>query len=476
MYKRLFGVWALFALAGLFSFYGCGGGDNGGGPAPVPADLDSAYQELTSLMGEMIDTISSGNEMHPEDYDFSGLHGVFRNYEQTHPSDPKSSFGAALTSLLTLSTSDDLNALLDTITAMGNGGFPKWRVIPNPTKMSSRREFFTFPTELPATGIDKNFIAQSYVALMVRAISNPPKFSEIQQMIRDDFIPAIDNASRYMDKVLDDPNFVFWVTPEMMGETSDSIEIDRADFLVFAAGLRVIQSFFHLAVAYNVDIPSYDLTGIEYIFDQSNQWMSLHPDGRTQMTSARTSFLDAIGFAHDAISALQNEPFTDPDQSNDLIVVDWSPTEYEEAYMVLDTVEAYLTTTQTIYADFDGDGGTEMLNVDMSSLFDNPIDGIFSLLPPYTSAIGAVEDTVWYYWWYWDGYEYREDSVISYIDEYYAVIITWDADTFNEWIFPNPSINGLFPDVSSDIEFKSLFGMTPDMWQKQMRLDLNFSL
>ncbi len=173
---------------------------------------------------------------------------------------------------------------------------------------------------------------------------------------------------------------------------------------------------------------------------------------------------------------MQNEPFTDPDQSNDLIVVDWSPTEYEEAYMVLDTVEAYLTTTQTIYADFDGDGGTEMLNVDMSSLFDNPIDGIFSLLPPYTSAIGAVEDTVWYYWWYWDGYEYREDSVISYIDEYYAVIITWDADTFNEWIFPNPSINGLFPDVSSDIEFKSLFGMTPDMWQKQMRLDLNFSL
>jgi len=48
-------------------------------------------------------------------------------------------------------------------------------------------------------------MAQSYVALMARAISNPPKFSEIQQMIRDDFMPAVDNASRYMDK--------FWMIP-----------------------------------------------------------------------------------------------------------------------------------------------------------------------------------------------------------------------------------------------------------------------
>ena len=474
MYKRLSIMWAFLALAGLISFFGCGGDDNGGGPAPVPADLDSAYQELAGLMGEMIDTISSGNEMHPEDYDFTSLHGVFRNYEQTHPGDPKSSFGAALTSLLTLSTSEDLNALLDTIIAMGDGGFPKLQGIPNPTKMSSRREFFTFPTELPAAGVERNFMAQSYVALMARAISNPPKFSEIQQMIRDDFMPAVDNASRYMDKVLDDPDFVFWVTPEMMGETSDSIEIDRADFLVFAAGLRVIKSFFHLAVAYDVDIPSYDLAGIAFIFDQSNNWMSLHLDGETQMTSARTDFLDAIGFADGAISALQNEPFSDPNQSNDLIVVNWYPSDYQEAHSILDSIQAYLTTTQTVYADFDGDGGTEMVSVDMSSLFDNPIDGIFSLLPPYTSEIGAVQDTIWYYWWYWDGYEYRMDSAISYIDEFYAVIITWDADTFNDWAFPNPSINGLFPDVNSDVEFKSLFGLTPDMWQKQMQLDLDF--
>lgn len=476
MYKRLSLMWVFVALAGLISFYGCGGDDNGGGPAPVPTSLDSTYQDLTDLMGAMIDTISFGGTMRPEDYDFTGLHNTFVAYEQQHPGDPKASFGAALTSLLTLSTSDDLNALLDTIMAMDNGGFPKLRVIPNPTKMSSRRDFFAFPTELPSSGVEQNFMAQSYLALMARAISNPPKFSEIQQMIRDDFMPAVDRATSYMDKVLDDTAFVFWVTPEMMGETSDSIEIDRADFLVFAAGLRVITSFFHLAVAYDIDIPSYDLTGIAYIFDQSNDWMSLHPDGETHMASARTSFLDAVDMADDAVTALQNELYSDVDQSNDLIVTGWYPSDFQEAHSILDSIQLYLTTTQTVYADFDGDGGTEMLRVDMSSLFENPIDGIFSLLPPYSSEIGTVIDTSWYYWWEWDGYEYYEDSAISYIGESYAVIITWDADTFNGWVFPNPSINGLFPDISSDVEFKSLFGLTPDMWQKQMQLLLNFEL
>ncbi|MFB0517087.1 MAG: hypothetical protein ACETWG_10875, partial [Candidatus Neomarinimicrobiota bacterium] len=39
-------------------------------------------------------------------------------------------------------------------------------------------------------------------------------------------------------------------------------------------------------------------------------------------------------------------------------------------------------------------------------------------------------------------------------------IITFDAATYAEWVFPNPSINGFLPDIASDADFKATFGIT----------------
>ena len=43
---------------------------------------------------------------------------------------------------------------------------------------------------------------------------------------------------------------------------------------------------------------------------------------------------------------------------------------------------------------------------------------------------------------------------------YYTGIITFDATTFAGWVFPNPSINGLLPGITSDADFKMTFGIT----------------
>jgi hypothetical protein len=469
---RLFVLTALAMVAGASLFFGCGGDDGAGpGPTPTPVDLDSAFRELAGLMKTMTDSMTMGEDPHLDDYDFSSLNQLFKNYEASHPGDPKASFGAAITSIMSLTASQELNALIDTLIVINEGGGLGAARVPNPGKLSSRWAMMAMPTELSGAGVERNFLAQSYAALMARAISNPPKFSEVQDIIREEFIPAIEGNEQYLLNVLNAPDFVFWLTPEMLGETSDSIEIDHTDFLVFASGLSLIASFFHMAIAYNVDLPSYDSAGIAYMFDQQNDWMSLYPDGFYQMGIALAGFETALQTADEAITSLQAEQATDLNQSNDLIKADWVPSDYVEAHAMIDSIQMYMTAPQWVYGDFDADPQTDSLRVDVSTIFTDPIDGFFSLFPPYTSEVITAYDTSWYWTSYWDGYEWH-DTLLFNLASYPAVVITWDADTFEQWVFPNPSINGLLPDITTDAAFKQLFGLTPDMWQKQMQLDL----
>lgn len=475
MQRRLFTLCAACLLAVGLLIVGCSSDNNKGtGPTPPPVDLDSTVQELSDMMQAMIDSTSNGN-MDLSQFDFKSLHGKFVTYLNAHPGDPTASFGAALTSVLALANSQNVNLLIDSVGSfLEGGGFLKASVL-NPERFADRGNLITFPTDLSSTGIQKNFLGQAYASLMYRALADPFDFSDLQYVIRTDFIPAMDEAIGHLDDVLKNPDYIFWVTPEMTGGTSDSVEIDYADFLVFTAGLHVINSFFHMAVAYNVDVPSYDSAGIAYMFDQSNQWMSLWPDGATQMSASLNDFVDALDLADSAIAALQTEQTTDLDQSNDLIVANWTLHDYITARMFVDSARAYLTLPQWVIGQFDADPEPDSIRIDVSKIFTNPINGIFTLLPPYSSYVVPEEDTTWYYFDRWDDQlqQYVPDSSVWGITSYMDVIITWDADTFAGWIFPNPTINGILPDIDTDAKFKALLGLTEPMWQKQMVLKIN---
>ncbi len=462
-------VAALFACA--VFFFGCGDDGDGGsvmGPGPTEGELDTAFQDLAGLMEQMIDSMSMSDDFQMDDYDFNGYHQVFVNYLARHPGDPRASFGAALTSIMTLSTDPYVNAMIDSVEAYAQGGGFFLARFYNPDKLSSRGDMLAFPTDVFSSGIERNFLGQAYASLLYRAVVNPPQFSDLQNIVRTKFLPAVSNAIGYMDNILADPDFIFWVTPQMMGETSDSVEIDHTDFLVFAGGLRVIKSFFHMAVAYNVDLPSYDAAGIAYMFDQSNNWMSLHPDGALQMSNALAEFMNALDMADSAINSLYAEQLTDLNQSNDLIVANWTAYEYAQAHATIDSIQAYLTVPQWIYGEFNGDGYTDSVRIDIAAVFETPIDGIFSLLPSYSSQVTAGADSLWWYDWIWNGNEWVvSDSFLYDIRPYIEVEITWDANDFANWVIPDPSISGILPDIETDAEFKELFGLTPAMWSKQ---------
>ena len=46
----------------------------------------------------------------------------------------------------------------------------------------------------------------------------------------------------------------------------------------------------------------------------------------------------------------------------------------------------------------------------------------------------------------------------------YIPILTWSAETFEEWIFQDPTLGGILPGMT-DAEFKRIFGITEDDWE-----------
>ncbi len=47
----------------------------------------------------------------------------------------------------------------------------------------------------------------------------------------------------------------------------------------------------------------------------------------------------------------------------------------------------------------------------------------------------------------------------------YVPALTWQANSFSTWIFPDPTFNGFMPGMT-DSEFKRVFGITADDWEK----------
>jgi hypothetical protein len=57
-------------------------------------------------------------------------------------------------------------------------------------------------------------------------------------------------------------------------------------------------------------------------------------------------------------------------------------------------------------------------------------------------------------------YSYEEPA-----RERFTPRITWQANSFAQWILPDPTMNGIFPGMT-DARFKSLFGLTAEHWHK----------
>lgn len=383
------------------------------------------------ILSEGQDTVALGR--------MAAANAKFREAIVHDPNNVDAHFGAGLTEVLLIADDPELQQLF-----YGNTGFAKRSGIGGRNQLDFSALAPAFPTSFRSIVLSPKMPLQALYTVFSSAVQDPILFSFYQDLIEERVLPRIQYAIERFTFVSQHEDFVFLITPERFGTfVQESIEIDLVEIYAILAILHFINADGSILVAYDVD---YDDTSEETVvaaLQVDSPFLALRTSGSERMADAGTSFLAVVSSIESGIEFLRSE--TD-DQSDDVIRLDPS----DEAGLnllvgQLDTLELFLTTDQTINEDLDGDGELEQLTVRLSSIFNNPIANFKQKLPSYSPR------------------------AVQIAEGHYTAVLTWDANSFAEWIFPDPTFNNIFPGMT-DLQFKDTFGIRDVDWTKEFFL------
>jgi hypothetical protein len=89
-------------------------------------------------------------------------------------------------------------------------------------------------------------------------------------------------------------------------------------------------------------------------------------------------------------------------------------------------------------------------------------DGSFYGSASFYGSLNAGTQDVAFSWW--ENYSLATRSV-------FVPVITWEAETFEQWEWPDPTLHGLLPGIGSSAELLATFGITADQWTREVVLD-----
>jgi len=414
-------------------------------PESAAAKIEEANEALEDVLYELINADSVS---HPEEIDFSAPNQLYKEALELDADNLDANFGAGLTEMLTIfvdpqviQTFDQWEAFIDTATFFEPAGGGLAKNLQNPGELFS---------------ISPLLLGVTSAGVFKMALTDPPLISSIQDLIESEVFPRVNYAIGKLEIVAANAEYTFIVTPIMQGdETEDPVEIDLTEIYAALAELYAIKAAGSIFISYDFDFVSYDSAGLHEAIQQNSSFLGLRTNGAVNMANAKASFLTAVDKIELAINFLKSE--TDL-QDDDLIKIgsdDINEADLDSILAHLPDVRDAMNTSVDITEDFNGDGVDQTVAFAMGAIFDDPILNIKQKLPPYTSYVQRDSS--------YNGWEY---------EYFYAGIITWDAETFSEWIFPDATFNGLFPEITDDAAFKATFGINEADWERVV--DLGF--
>ena len=286
----------------------------------------------------------------------------------------------------------------------------------------------------------KGLLDYFYGGMMRVAQEGPGPIGQMQNLAQQVVLPIITLATNHLNQVDSRVGWSLTLTPAMTGNSTTLI-VDRTDIFALNGLMHALKAMMHMFVAYDLDLPMNAETYEESLaaqvaaFDQAEgTLMKLRSGGAANLTSAHTTLLAAIQKIFDFRISLLAET---GDQSNHLIKIDPTGEEGPTADGLQEIAEelgeiAYALNNQVdLVDDFSGDGIEQTLKLDIKRLFTHPIADFKQAMPPYE----------------WDG-EYEMFFWAGYME----------AD-FTQFVIPTPTMNGVFPELTTSDLFKTFFGI-----------------
>lgn len=262
-------------------------------------------------------------------------------------------------------------------------------------------------------------------------VANP--ISYYQDILETAILPKLISAINHLNVTLANTSYALLITPTMTGgNTTDTYRIDATEIYLLRGFLQFLTADISALVAYNFDYDPSDSAAVLAAWQPTSPFLAFRPGGATRMAAVRSNFVGAANSIQGSLNFLMNEA---PNTQVDLI--EYNPADaptFQEVIAILDTVKNFLSGPYAIPA-----GPT----VNFQNFFDNAIPNYKLKVPSYTVGVQASDS----------------------LGATYDAILTFDAATFNDWIFPDPTMNGLLPGMT-DADLKLLLGVSVDNWQQ----------
>ena len=404
-----------------------------------------------------------------KDVDFTQANELYKEAIALDPSNTEAQFGAGVTELLMLAQNADVQAVEDSLRAfMGEGGEEgAEKPLLGVGMAPNAKRIAMMPKIVYRMG--KNTLPAKRARKTAKSAGEIRTVRDLQRIIEETFIPAVDYALARLTVVEGDPDFQFIITPELQGDAEeDSLELDLGEVYILDAQLRTLKAFLLVAIAYNLDFDengSYDFLQEEFSdaeilrqlmrVDQDSDFLTLRSsDG---MLPAGLNVLSALEKLEASVAFIRAE---EDDQRDDLIrqrdledldaEIDLSDqADVPDFLRDVDGIEQALSKLREVLsgpvdidADFDGDGEEEILTVNLSAFFYAPVQDLKELLP--------------YHKWFSENFENEE------IYDDFALTDA-DGNTLGEndppFVLPDPTFGGLLPDLTTNQAFFDFFDL-----------------
>jgi hypothetical protein len=439
------------------------------GPTVYPDESKTKAGQALEAFTSSLRQAQDMGEFNPGEVDFSEADRLYREAIELDPSNTQAQFGAAMTAILMLLQNEEILAVMDSLqsfmgeeetSALGFG----IGIAPNIRRITL--------TPKLVYGMAKTSIQRRTSRRVAKSAQEVLRVSDIQRVIEQHFIPALDYALARLVIVEQDPDFQFMLTPEFPeDEQGDSLEVDLGEVYVLDASISVLRAFLMIATAYNLDFDdngSYDFlqdpSDAEILrqlkrLDKDSAFLTLRASDK--LPAAGQNLLTAILKLEDAVGFIREE--TDP-QDDDIIkqqyIVDLDgevdltgESDVPQFLQDVDSVEKALGKLREILsgpvqvdADFNGDGQPEWLTVNLSACFISPVQNLKGLLP--------------YHEWYPETFE-----KVEIYDDFALTDAAGNKLGENDppFVLPDPTFGGLFPGFATNQDFLAFFGITREM-------------
>ncbi|MFQ5709159.1 MAG: hypothetical protein ACE5HO_17015, partial [bacterium] len=363
--------------------------------------------------------------------DFKTAHDLYLQALVFDRNNLDASFGFALTEIILLKDSEELQQMRD-----------RWQEYaesdPDPLG-GVEDDLFKIapPMNIGALSLSDQKIGRAIYKSSRVAFANPPLANEMQQVVQDVIMPVLQRAIDQMKKIVANESYTFIVTSELQGgtpdEPEDPVELDLTDFTAFYATLLSAQGTLRIFLAYNLDVASYDSTGLMQALQQNSDFLTLQ--NVDEMHMAKDDLIAAADLTLKFIQLLRTE--TD-NQDDDFITVDpGAESDLDSLQFRVQQGLSSLNGEVTLTEDFDDDDQTPRseLTISLKNFFENPPERPKTLLPSYQVVMKQDE-----------GEDQEKPTFV------------WTAQSFDAWRFPDPTFGGLLPGMT-DENFKRILNL-----------------